>query len=77
MTSRPAERVRLLDRGRIAVGLAADLVAFDPENVLDQATFQEPFQYPEGIRLVVVNGEVVLRDGERMPARPGRVVRPA
>lgn len=77
MTSRPAERVRLLDRGRIAVGLAADLVAFDPETVIDRATFQEPFQYPDGIRLVVVNGEVVLRDGERTPARPGRVVRPA
>lgn len=77
MTSRPAERVRLLDRGRIAVGLVADLVAFDPEKVIDQATFQEPFRYPAGIRLVVVNGVVVLRDGERLPARPGRVVRPA
>jgi N-acyl-D-amino-acid deacylase len=72
MTSVPAARVRLSDRGRIAVGLAADLVVFDAASVADRATFAEPFQYASGISLVVVNGEVVLRDGQRSPGRPGR-----
>lgn len=77
MTARPAGRIGLPDRGRIAPGLAADLVAFDAASVTDRATFQEPFQYPDGIRLVTVNGEVVLRDGQRTAARPGRVAGPA
>jgi len=77
MTARPAARVRLADRGRIAPGMAADLVAFDPATVADRATYTDPFQYPAGISLVMVNGAVVLRDGERTPARPGRAVRPA
>lgn len=72
MTSVPASRVRLGDRGRLAVGLAADLVVFDPDRVADRATFADPFQYPVGISLVVVNGDVVLRDGQRSSARPGR-----
>jgi hypothetical protein len=46
MTARPARRVKLADRGRIAVGMAADLVAFDPTTVADKATFEDPFQYP-------------------------------
>lgn len=77
MTSRPASRVRLTDRGRIAAGLAADLVAFDPATITDRATFAEPFQYSEGISLVLVNGLIVLRDGQRTPARPGQALRPA
>lgn len=77
MSARPAARVRLGDRGRIAPGLAADLVAFDAATVTDRATFEEPFQYPDGIRLVTVNGEIVLRDGQRTEARPGRVVTPS
>ncbi|HEX9893667.1 MAG TPA: amidohydrolase family protein, partial [Gemmatimonadales bacterium] len=77
MSARPAERVRLMDRGRVAPGLVADLVAFDPERVADRSTFQDPFQYPDGIRLVLVNGEIVLRDGQRTPAQPGKAVRPA
>ena len=77
MTAQPAERLRLTDRGRIAPGLAADLVAFDPARVSDRATFEEPFQYPDGIRLVIVNGEVVLREGERSAAAPGKAVVPA
>lgn len=77
MTARPAERLRLRDRGRIAPGLAADLVAFDPDRVIDRATFEDPFQYPDGIRLVVVNGQVVLRDGQRTDPRPGQAVAPA
>jgi N-acyl-D-amino-acid deacylase len=77
MTSRPASRVRLMDRGRIAPGAAADLVAFDPASVLDRATYQDPFQYPDGITMVLVNGLIVLRNGQRTLARPGRALRPA
>lgn len=76
MTARPADRLRFADRGRIAPGLAADLVAFDPGTIADRATYADPFQYPAGIALVVVNGVIVLRDGERTADRPGRAVRP-
>jgi N-acyl-D-amino-acid deacylase len=77
MTGRPAERLQIRDRGRIVPGLWADLVAFDPGTVADHATYAEPFQYPSGIVLVVVNGAVVLRESERTPARPGMAVRPS
>ncbi len=76
MTSLPASRVRLADRGRLAPGTAADLVVFDPATVADRATFEDPFQYPAGIAAVVVNGAVALRDGERRPGR-GRTLRPS
>ncbi|MCC6317282.1 MAG: D-aminoacylase [Gemmatimonadaceae bacterium] len=72
MTAFPASRVRLSDRGRLAVGHAADLVVFDPGRVADTATYEQPFQYPVGISLVVVNGQVALRDGERIGAHAGR-----
>jgi len=77
MTARPAARVHLADRGRIAVGLAADMVVFDPTTVSDAATFASPFQYPVGIRHVVVNGQWSLRDGERRGEGNGRVLRVA
>jgi N-acyl-D-amino-acid deacylase len=76
MTSRPAARVRLGDRGVLEPGAAADLVVFDPASVVDHATFEEPFQYPAGIPLVIVNGRITLRDGERLD-RAGRALRPA
>jgi N-acyl-D-aspartate/D-glutamate deacylase len=72
MTSMPAERARLRDRGRIAVGMYADLVAFDAATVRDGATFAEPQRYPEGIPHVVVAGRAVVRDGADTGARPGR-----
>jgi N-acyl-D-amino-acid deacylase len=77
MTGKPAARLRLGDRGRVAVGAAADLVLFDPAKVADQATFEEPFQYPVGIPTVVVNGVVVLRDGERAGQGAGKGIKPA
>jgi N-acyl-D-amino-acid deacylase len=76
MTSLPARRLRFDDRGRIAVGAAADLVAFDPATVIDRATFEDPHQFPIGIPHVLVNGAFVIRDGEHTGARPGRAVRP-
>ena len=75
MTGFPASRLGLRDRGRIAEGLKADLVVFDPETVIDNATFEEPQQYPEGIPHVFVNGEAVISDGRHTGARPGRVLR--
>lgn len=76
MTAVPARRVRLDDRGVIAPGLRADLVAFDPDRVADRATFEQPHQYPDGIPHVWVGGVAVLRDGEHTGARPGRSARP-
>jgi N-acyl-D-amino-acid deacylase len=77
MTAAPAERLRLTDRGRIAPGLAADIVVFDPATVADRATFEDPHQFPVGIPHVLVNGTFVIRDGEHTGARPGRAARPA
>lgn len=74
MTSVPATRVHLAGRGRLAVGAAADIVMFDPTRIQDRATFADPFQYATGIVLVVVNGQVVMRDGERTALRPGRAL---
>ncbi|MEP6509024.1 MAG: amidohydrolase family protein, partial [Gemmatimonadales bacterium] len=75
MTSLPASRVHLRDRGRLAVGLAADVVVFDPATVADKATFDAPFQYPAGIPIVIVNGVVALRDGQRNASGSGRAIR--
>ena len=77
MTSLPASRVRLGDRGRLAEGLAADVVVFDPATVSDQATFEDPFRYPTGFAAVIVNGVVAIRGSEhREGPGAGRAVRP-
>ena len=76
MSGFPAARVRLADRGRLRPGLAADVTVFDPATVIDRATFEQPFQYPIGIRAVVVNGAIALRDGERRGTGRGRALRP-
>ena len=75
MSGFAASRVKLADRGRLATGFAADVVIFDPATVRDRATFAEPFQYPDGIRTVLVNGAVALRDGQHAPERHGRALR--
>jgi N-acyl-D-amino-acid deacylase len=77
MTLRPAQRLRFTERGRIAPNMAADLVVFDPETVIDRATFEQPHQYPVGIPHVIVNGVFVVREGEVEVVRPGRGVKPA
>jgi N-acyl-D-aspartate/D-glutamate deacylase len=77
MTGMPAERLRLADRGRVAVGAAADLVVFDPATVADRATFEEPFQYPVGIPHVVVNGVIAVRNGEHSGKGSGQGLKPA
>jgi N-acyl-D-amino-acid deacylase len=75
MTSQPAARIRLADRGKLAAGMAADVVVFDPATVMDKATFDAPFQYPVGIDVVIVNGAVALRDGQRSATGSGRGVK--
>ena len=62
-TSAVAQRVGLLDRGQIRAGFAADLVIFDAQKLLDTATFEKPAAYPEGVKHVVVNGVISVRDG--------------
>jgi N-acyl-D-amino-acid deacylase len=76
MTKAPADRLRLGDRGMIAPGLRADLVAFDPVHVIDRATFENPHQYPDGVPHVWVGGVSVIQEGEHTDARPGRSARP-
>ena len=76
MTALPASRVKLRDRGRLTKGLAADVVVFDPARITDRATFDQPFQYPEGIACVVLNGTIQLREGQRIEKRAGRALRP-
>lgn len=75
MTALPANRLGLRDRGRLAEGLAADLVVFNPETVRDLATFTEPLRYSEGIEYVMVNGRLVVDAGRVTGARPGLVLR--
>jgi N-acyl-D-amino-acid deacylase len=74
MTSLPANRLRLYDRGCIAPGMRADLLIFDPAKVQDNATFENPVAYAGGFDYVIVNGELVLDNWKATPARPGRVL---
>ncbi|MER7844481.1 D-aminoacylase [Kitasatospora sp. NPDC096077] len=75
MTGRPAARLGLDRRGRIAPGHHADLVLLDPERVRDAATFEQPRLPAEGIEYVYVNGTAVVRQGRTTGARPGRALR--
>ncbi|MGD0011799.1 MAG: D-aminoacylase [Terriglobia bacterium] len=74
MTSFPAQITGLTDRGLLRPGMAADITIFDPKTVSDKATFQNPLQYPVGILYVVVNGVVVIDQGQHTGAKPGRVL---
>jgi N-acyl-D-amino-acid deacylase len=75
MTSMPAARVGIHDRGLLRPGMKADVVLFDPATVVDKATFEKPHQYAEGVSHVLVNGVLVVDDGKVTGARPGRVLR--
>ncbi len=74
LSALPADNLRLDRRGRLLPGHFADVVIFDPETIQDHATFDRPHQYATGVRDVLVNGVVVLRDGEHTGATPGRMV---
>jgi N-acyl-D-amino-acid deacylase len=75
MTSLPATRMKLADRGLVKAGYLADLVAFDPETVIDRSTYANPRVYSAGIPYVAVNGELVVDGGAITAARPGRILR--
>jgi N-acyl-D-amino-acid deacylase len=74
MTSLPAQILGVTDRGALRPGQAADITIFDPQTVADKATFDDPLQYPVGIPYVIVNGVVVIKEGEHTGAKPGRVL---
>jgi len=75
MTSMPAERLGLTDRGILKKGYYADITVFDPSKVIDNATFETPHQYPSGIECVIINGTPVVKNGIFLTNRPGRVLR--
>jgi N-acyl-D-aspartate/D-glutamate deacylase len=75
LTSLPAAILRLPQRGRIEVGYAADVLVFDPERIRDTATFTEPLSYSVGIDHLLVNGDIVIHDGEMTGSLPGKVLR--
>src|SRR5262245_3919271 len=75
MTSMPARRLKLAERGLLRPGYAADVTIFDPASVQDEATFEDPHRYPAGITSVIVNGQLMVHDG-KLDAQPaGRVLR--
>ena len=75
MSSLPANFLQLYDRGRIAPGMAADLLVFDPERVQDTATFAKPLAFPTGMPYVIVNGRVEIDDGRFTEENGGQVLR--
>jgi N-acyl-D-amino-acid deacylase len=77
MTSWPATRMRLYDRGAIREGLRADVTIFNEERIEDVATYENPTSYPAGIDYVLVNGQLVIEQGRHTGAKPGSVLRGA
>jgi dihydroorotase/N-acyl-D-amino-acid deacylase len=75
MTSLPASRMRLFDRGILRPGMAADVVAFDPARVRERSSYRDPTHYSEGFPYVAVNGRLVVDGGRITDARPGRALR--
>ncbi|HET9530935.1 MAG TPA: D-aminoacylase [Blastocatellia bacterium] len=75
MTAVAANEIMAYDRGRLAKGLAADIVIFDPNTIRDRATFSQPDVVSEGMKFVVVNGGIVIEDGKYTGATPGKVLR--
>ena len=75
LTSLPAGILQLSNRGRVERGMAADLLIFDPDAVQDRATFTDPLSYSTGIDYVIINGELVIDEGQVTSAKPGLVIR--
>jgi N-acyl-D-amino-acid deacylase len=75
MSSLPANFLQLYDRGRIAPGMAADLLVFDPKTVQDTATFTKPLSFPTGMPYVIVNGKVEIDNGKFTSENGGSVLR--
>jgi N-acyl-D-aspartate/D-glutamate deacylase len=75
MTSQPAARVHLDDRGILRPGMAADVTVFDPVTIRDLSTYEQPAQYSVGVKYVLVNGRPVVDAGKITSERPGRALR--
>jgi len=75
ITSLPAKRFRLKDRGVIREGAYADIVIFNFNKLSERTTPLEPRAYPRGIEYVIVNGEIVVEKGKHTGRRPGKVIR--
>lgn len=76
MTGFPAATLGITNRGLLQKGNKADLVVFDPLTVIDKADYVNPFQKPEGVDFVIVNGQYVVKNGSHTHARPGAVIKP-
>jgi N-acyl-D-amino-acid deacylase len=74
MSSFPAQRLGLADRGVLRAGLKADLAIFDPARIADTATFEKPHSYAAGVSTVIVNGQIAFENGAMTATRPGRVL---
>jgi N-acyl-D-aspartate/D-glutamate deacylase len=74
MTSLPAQVLGLADRGQVREGFVADIAVFDPARIAETNSFENPKSYAIGIPYVLVNGTLVIDDGEHTGARPGRVL---
>jgi N-acyl-D-amino-acid deacylase len=75
LAAHPAQRFGLRDRGLLRAGLFADVVVFDPQRIADHATYEDGRRLAEGVQHVLVNGELVLHNGERTALLPGRALR--
>ncbi len=75
ITGMPARKLGILDRGFIQEDLQADVVVFDPQTIKDEATFENPYHFPDGIEAVIVNGVTVVRQGQNTGRRPGVALR--
>ena len=74
-SSAVATRLSISDRGVLKQGMKADIVVFDPNTIIDNATFEKPHQLSTGMRDVFVSGTAVVRDGKHTGAKPGQIVR--
>jgi len=77
MTSLPARKLGIWDRGLIRPGMKADITVFNMYTVEDKATYEDPHQYPQGIKHVIVNGKLVVEDGQHRGAKPGKLIKPS
>jgi N-acyl-D-amino-acid deacylase len=75
MTSLPAENLRLKNKGRLLENYDADITIFDGKRIIDNATFDNPKQFPSGIQWVLINGQVVVENGQHTDATPGKTIR--
>src|SRR5689334_8212343 len=74
-TSAPATRLSIPDRGLLREGMYADITVFDPKTIGDRSTFEQPPQMSVGVKYVLVNGTMIVRDGKHTGAKPGRALR--